>query len=433
MADETPNVRPEELLGTPLTEDYAPHAIPGMYLFHRQRPLFTPTSIAAMLTDPRIQFGLSLMIGPIMTMTSVVIECEDAEFVKFANQQYRRFWNTSVARVLSSIPWGYSGSEVMYKEEDGQLSFDVVRDLKAWDVRAVSFKGELVGMTVKGMVNAKLSPDRKLFIGGPKCLWNVHSRGHHLFYGQSHMYGCYVPWWETWSEGGYRDMRRLWFYKNCFRSPIIRHPPGSSVLTNGVKISNKDLAREIVEKIRSGAVLAMSSLKDSSNNYLWEYEEAQSFAAPEGLMDYGDMLRLEVFEGMGIPSEVVEQEGNGLGTGEGRSIPLLSFLASLQTIAQWVVFDFDNQILRNLARMNFSDGLRYQVYVKPLIDTIINDENEPLTQEGEPGEEVDEEGNPLEEEIPDDNEPAPTNKPPTKQNGKKPGKLNGKPKVKQPT
>lgn len=415
MAEEDkPEVKPEELLVSPLTEDYAPQAQPGMYLYQRQRPLFTNQVINLMLSDPRIQFGLSLLMGPIISMTSIKVTCENDEATKFITRQFKRFWYTSVARVLKSIPWGYSGSEVMYVEEDGLIHFDTIRDIQSPDARAVAYKGELVGMTVKGLnshiLNDNKYPDRKLFIGGPKCLWNVQRRDYNLFYGQSYLYGAFVPWWETWSEGGYRDMRRLWFYKNCFRSPTIRHPGGSSRILDGTPtgrlVPNKQLAREIVDKMRSGATLALSSMRDQHAEYLWDVEPAETYQSPGGLMEYGELLRLEEFEGMGIPAEVAESAGYGLGTGEGRSIPLIAFLSWLQLIANWLVFDFDNQCVKPLVRLGFADGVRYGIEVNKLIDVVMNDQTEPLAEDGEEGAEVDEEGNPL----------------PGNENGGKPGK-----------
>ena len=76
---------------------------------------------------------------------------------------------------------------------------------------------------------------------------------------------------------------------------------------------------------------------------------------PAGLMEYGQSLKEELFEGMGIPPEVFQNATSGFGAASGRQIPEEAFFSILQEMTQWLIADADNQIFRHLVRINFGD------------------------------------------------------------------------------
>jgi hypothetical protein len=395
--------KPSELLGGPRTADYLPSYLPSHFSIHRTRPPFSSFIIREMLTDPRIIFGLWLIKGPILTSAKFEIEAPSADIQNFIQKNLKRFWKNSASRALKAVEWGYSASEVLYRLEDGRVHFDILRDLEPLDCRAITKQGEFQGMTVD---NVPQFSDQeattvggggargKIFLGGPKAFWHVHGREKHPWYGMSRLYGCHIPWWEQWSDGGYRDIRRLWFYKNSFEGGIIYHPPGTVRTKEGTVVSNRDLARELLEKKRAGGTLALpNTMQDTKRS--WEYEPPSANAVPTGLLEYGDLLRREVLEGMGIPNEVIDAGGNqGFGSSSGRKVPQLAFFSTLQELVQWLVSDIDKQILRPLVTMNFGDDLNYEINVLPLTDEL--DENKPQDQNpNQPQQEYDEEGNPI--------------------------------------
>ena len=349
---------PNQLLGKPLTADYIPHGYWGMFMFARNRPVFSGSVIREMMSDPRVIFGLWLIKGPILSNSRFKIETDNEDIREFLITNITRFWRNSAARALKSVEWGFSASEVMYRVVDGQIQFDILKDIHSLDCRAVTQDGALKGFTVRDVGHkgkAGVMSREKLFIGIPKGFWHIHWRDRHPWYGLSRLYGAHIPWWEAWSDGGYRDIRRLWFHKNAFEGGVMYHPPGVTRTKEDLVISNKDLAREMIEKKRTGGTLTLPNTMSSDGIRSWEYEPPAPNSIPSGLMEYGVSLKEELFEGMGIPPEVFEGGGGGFGTGSGRQVPEEAFFSVLQEMVQWLISDADQQIFRHLVRMNFGD------------------------------------------------------------------------------
>jgi len=109
MIDHATRVTPKELLGDPITHNY--DMIQGMhwYLMHN-RPTFTYQAIHDMSTDPRIQFGLGLIRGPLQAHADWEIEASSTEVEKFVREQLEWFWLISARKALASLEWGFSGS-----------------------------------------------------------------------------------------------------------------------------------------------------------------------------------------------------------------------------------------------------------------------------------------------------------------------------------
>ena len=364
-------INPNQLLGSPLTADYLPEGYTGMFLFARNRPPFSGTVIREMMSDPRVIFGLWLIKGPILANSRFKIVCEDEEVTKYLIENITRFWRNSAARALKSIEWGYSASEVLYKVVEGKIHFDILKDIHSLDTRAVTKEGSLVGFTVRNvpvrstqvpMQGGEYGEHKKLFIGIPKGFWHIHWRDRHPWYGLSRLYGAHIPWWEQWSDGGYRDIRRLWFHKNAFEGGVMYHPPGVTRTKDNLVISNKDLAREMIEKKRTGGTLTLPNTMSGDGIRSWEYAAPVGNPIPAGLMEYGASLKEELFEGMGIPPEIFQSGGSGFGSATGRAIPEEAFFSVLQEILQWLISDADQQIFRHLVRLNFGqDHARYEI------------------------------------------------------------------------
>ena len=60
-----------------------------------------------------------------------------------------------------------------------------------------------------------------------------------------------------------------------------------------------------------------------------------------------------MFEGMGIPPEVVESSGStGFGSSSGRKVPMLAYMASLSPIVTELITDTKSQIINPLLIAN---------------------------------------------------------------------------------
>jgi len=345
-------INKEELLGPPKTAEYEPPDTSlAAHLYHPNRPFFTLHSIDAMLTDARVVFGLKLIRGPILSNARFFVNAKNEALKEFLVSQINRFWRTSASIALRSLDYGFLGCEVLYRAYENRLQFDKLKFLHPHTTRVVTRKGEFVGIEVDRIANRSST----LFLGRPKCFWTVHQRDQHNWYGRSLLRGAFLAWNEVWSAHGYRDQRRLWFYKNAYAGPRIGYPPGAAPQETG-QLAPKPyrvIAQEILDKMISGSGCVYPMGGE------WNFEDARPISIPEGLLEYGDQLRDEIWEGMGIPPEVARAEGTGAYAG--RRIPQQAFYSVLQEIVQDTITDLDDQILQPLVQMNFGPYSDYEI------------------------------------------------------------------------
>lgn len=426
------DINPESLLGRPISaEDYVPHATGGhagmswfAALMNRNRPIFNYYVIVDMLQDPRVTFGLMLLKGPIVSNPTYEINCNNSAVTEFLDKNIRRFWTYSAERVMRAIEWGFSGSEILYRRdpEDGLIYFDDVRDFHSLDCRPVIHHGAVVGFRYRSVIDASLfgmtamtqedvykksktegkydnDPTWK-YLGAPKALWHLHNRARNPWFGLSRLYGPHVPWYEMWSEDGWRNICRLWFSGCVFDGGVMYHPPGMVAVPNGPPMPARDYAREMIEKKRTGAVLTLPNQPSGDGGeQAWLYQKPEGNPTPAGLLERGEGLRSEIFEALGIPPEVIQSSGDsGFGSASGRQVPQMAYNSILLSLAMSLLLDFDKYCLRYLVATQFGP-VSYELLCRPL-DEVKQDPNDPNgdnTPNGTGDEEVDENGEPIED------------------------------------
>ena len=357
---------PDDLLGPARAGEYIPDIIGGMLPYNRNRPVFSAFYIEEMLADPRLCYALWLLKGPLLANAKFEVRSANSEIQKFVTAIMERFWRNDATKALKAIEWGYQGGEVVRTVRDGRITFDHLLDFNTRDVRVVTHYGKFSGITVNNVPFCNLEKKKKIFLGGAKAFLHTHWREKHPWYGQSRFYGAYVPWWEIWTNGGFRDVRRLWFFKNAYEGGTIYHPPGSTRIGN-VVVPNKQLADEMITKKRAGGTLALINQSGADGQPLWRYEPPSGNPVPAGLLEYGKLLSDEELEGMGIPPEIIESGGDqGFGSATGRQVPQTAFYAVEQELLQSVVSDILRYIIRQDVALNFSEAEALEVEVIPL-------------------------------------------------------------------
>jgi len=348
---------PEDLIGPALTAEYEPPDLAlSAHFFHPNRPLFTLWHVDAMLTDPRVRFGLDLLRGPIISNSHFAVYTKNLALKDFLNRQLSRFKQNSLNIALRCMDYGYLGCEVLYRSVENLLQFDKLKFLHPHNTRVVTRQGNYVGLEVTRVGRV----DTALYIGRPKSFWTVHNPDAHIWYGRSRLRGAFLAWHEIWSDHGYRDQRRIWFYKNAYAGPKVGYPPGStpSEEPGQPPLDHRVVAQEMVDKMVSGTGVTYPVIGTSPQGG-WIIEDPKPIPIPEGLMEYGDQLRDEIWEGMGIPPEVARAEGTGAFAG--RRVPQQAFYSVLQEILQQIITDFDEQVLLPMVRMNFGTGQSYEI------------------------------------------------------------------------
>lgn len=424
------------------TYDYDPTAHIGrpIYGLLHHRPAFTMNSVDMMLLDARVQLGLNLIKGPIHAYTQFysqeeaqnpaihmlvmqqadrfhyTVETEDEEVGEFVLRTLKRFWTNGVIKALTAIEWGFSGSEVIYERgQETRIEYKDLRCLNVFDVRPVTYRGGLVGMDIQ---NATMSTK---YLGIPKAFWHVHCRESHPFYGKSRLHGAWGAFWEMWSESGARDIRRTWFHRCAYDGGSMRYPIGKSAIPGGGSISNRDIALEMMAKKRTGGYLVMPN-QIINGVPAWEYDPPSGSQTPEGVMQYPEDLRKEILEGMGIPPEIIEGGGGGLGAATGRMVPMLAYQSTLKMLTEAVINDFKSQVMDYLIMLNWGRLPSYNI-----IPIVPAQALAPQMQEGGPGEGVPEEDQTGEEDQDQEGEaPPPKSKTPPNTKPKAPSSQNAK-------
>jgi hypothetical protein len=384
---------PNNFLGKVKTAEYVPRHYGGRtWQGFRRIPPFNLSTVEQMLTDPRIAFGLRLIKGPIRANAKFFIRTKNKSLREYLQENIGRFWMNASIRVLKSVEWGFSCSEVLYDVKDGDLMYDDIKDINPPDVKCETLNGRLVKANIRSMSQGVDGDMRPTSIYPPNMLWNTQEIEYNPYYGRSRLYGAYIPWLEKWSEGGFRDIRRLFYFKYSYFGGILYFPPGSTVLNddgsgNGRIVDNMDLARELLEKMRTGATLTLPNRVEADGTKAWEYVPAASLGEPAGLVDYGDSLSDEEWEGMGIPPEVARAEGTGAYAG--RLIPMQAYYSILQETLDAVMRDADQWVFNPLAVATFGEqeGNDYDIIPFSLWDVMekkYGAESQPQPQAGQP-------------------------------------------------
>lgn len=355
----------DSLLETRGTE-YIPDVFPIGYPYNRNRPLFSSFFIEEMLADPRLVYALWLLKGPILSNAKFEYQCSRTDIQQFMEDIMKRFWRNDACKALKAIEWGFQGAEVIRTVREGRITFDSLLDFHPRDIRVVTNYGQFSGVTVNNVPFCNMEKKKKIYLGGAKAFLHTHWREKHPWYGLSRFYGAFIPWWEIWTNGGFRDVRRLWFFKNAYEGGTMYHPPGSTKIGN-INVPNKVLADELITKKRAGGTLSLQSGIDGNGQPLWKYESPVGNPVPTGLLEYGKLLNDEELEGLGIPPEVIESGGDqGFGSATGRQIPQTAFYAILQELIQALVSDIMRYIIRPDIALNFGEDEARKVEIIPM-------------------------------------------------------------------
>jgi len=370
------------------TAGYTPQATTGYISVVNRLPVFLRDHVPDMLREPRISLGLKTIKGPILSKCRFYVRDEQSKpgkpspIKKFICDQITRFWENGVETALTSLEYGFSGSEVVYRIHDDDYCYDHLEPLQQRDIRLQIKKKTGKKDCIKVVRNDSNSSSHKpLYIGGIKSLWCVQNRDFHKYYGRSVLYGAFQPWMDLYADGGAHDVRRLYYHKYAYSGDIIYYPPGATPGTtsgpgadpDGSR-ANKQLARQLINQRRSGAALAFPNKRDEKGNRLWEIDEAKAGPSVTNMLEYYQDLKKEIFEGMGIPPEVLEASEVGSGW-SGRSIPQHSFFTTLHGYAAAVIRDFNEQIIAPLIRLNYQTDYDYSIVPFGLVRDSESDEN----------------------------------------------------------
>ena len=168
------------------------------------------------------------------------------------------------------------------------------------------------------------------------------------------------------------------------QAPVIVEIDERSLAEFGQWPWPRNLVAQLLQEIRDKGALSvgldMMFPEPDRTSRVIEY--ANNSASGVELMEYFRMLDKQMFEGLGIPEELIEAGQTGSGYA-GRRVPAQSFFAILQELGEMLLSDVDEQIIRPLVAWNFDDSVDYTVEMLPLAASDVEEDTLPGDEETE--------------------------------------------------
>lgn len=335
-----------------------PHASAGYYP-HLRRPVFMPSvHVPLMMTEPRVVLAMWVIKGTIIANTRFYVECDDGDgspLKEFLIKQLTRLWLTGANTVLEALDYGYIAAEPLYRPHTRYKAMcDGLHSLGHQHVAPLVLNGEKVGVRLTG------GGGEAIDLAGLKSFWHTHARNHDRWYGRSRLYGAFSPWLSLTSPMGADDVAKLYYQKHSFPGRVCHHPPGMGQGINGMLVPNRDVALDILQKLRAGSDVTLPSEFDPQGNEMWKIEGLDQIEGGADVREWIYDLKDQILEGVGVMPEVVEAASVGSGW-SGRKVPQQAFQGLLQEVVFWAIEDLDKQILRPLAEFEFGTVCDYSI------------------------------------------------------------------------
>lgn len=370
----------------------------------RDLPPFSFAMIYFMLMDPQIRLCLNIRSAPLfgaefawkksdpMSPSGYKwipgIQARRPEVAKYVERQLTKIWHNHLADIVDAQTWGWSAGEVCLKLGASRMvEVSRIEPRKAEDVRLLMTGGVPSGVEFSRINNNRSG--NKINLGFPDCFFHSHGKQPGEDYGTSVLLGAYSPWADKWLDGGALDVRRLFMLKDAYSGADLGYPEGHTFL-DGMDdpVPNRDLARQIVEQIRSGGVTTRPSERDERGNEKWPLTRATVSGNPAHILQYPKDCDDEIRQGIGIPDGVIDD--TGAGAWAGKRIPMSAFYASLDTWIIQIINDLTEQILERLVLLNFGKAEDFQITHKPLAEQAMEQQSnagggQPEAQQQQPG------------------------------------------------
>lgn len=316
----------------------------------------------------------------------------DGPDAQFAQRTLRRIWDTSLVVCLDCFDYGYAAAEALYDKEDDLLVFDRLKAIHPRDAQPWVRHGELDFIEVKNVDGRPVrltGPNRRLTEDGKtvdaedtpcKGFWIAHGQKYNPFYGRSDLVAAWF-WWNLKNrEDGLVETLFKWAYRHSLGCTVIRHPDAMVDGPNG-PVHCQDLARELVNSVKSGGTIALNSNTGEDGKYQWLIEQwAKIEGNADGLIGIIEYADKQMQRGILIPDEVVTHEGSTGGYSRSQ-VAASAYYVGAEHSLNSVIEAFDDQIIRPLVRLNFGQA-NYKIKPKPLIPP---DQSQQGQQPGQPG------------------------------------------------
>lgn len=376
----------QRLTGTAATAGYEPTPYAPLR-YPRDLPRLNSEWVRRMLSDSAVTLALAARKAPLLSCQWAYeqngkwingVQASSPEVGDFVHRQLQRMWKRGISRLLDSGQvWGWGAGELTFRKVNNKIEIDriLVRDHE--DVRPIVSEGDVVGVQFRRIKHAK---NGIVNLGLPRAIWHAHNPMAGQVFGWTALAAAFSPWWDKNGEGGALDVRRLFFIKDAYRSVRLYYPGSTTKITvNGVQtdVPNSEIAMQIAEKMRTGAVYALPSDIWQDGSPKWRVEEATVASNPAHILQYPKDLDAEILNAMGIADDVLKSEATG--SWAGKAVPQQATYCILEQWLNDLICDVDRP-LEELVEINFGPGHQYEITTKPLAEQMLEQQNKAQPQ-----------------------------------------------------
>ncbi len=339
---------------------------------------FSLREVESMRDDYQVGMCLKYRAVPLYT-AEFEYECADPRVKDWLIENHERFWRRSLSTATEDQPYGYKGAEAMYRQDAAGLwNFDCLKGFEWSDCRPRTFNGQLVAVRVGNVSPEEEAKNKSIAEGGyvdlptagrlkpAKGIWFVHEPRRNPWYGRPVCKPMWFPWRvRTMPAGCFEDIV-LFAYKFSISCVVVRHPNEFYLDAGGVQRHSADLTREMVEQIKAGGLILLSSDTDENGKYKYLVEtwgQVNGDAAPLiGIAEFWDKC---IQRGADVPDEVITHQGSTGGFSRSQ-IAASAYLMSAEQDLHAKQENEEQQVLRPASRMNFGHD-NWKIKAKPLI------------------------------------------------------------------
>ncbi len=404
------------LIGDPISSGYRP-SIPTASLWEEGGgPRFwLYRDLEAMLVHPAVKNPLRIYQSG-TSLAEFEYEASSPEVLDWGIKEFTKFWETARQYVVRSFEYGWMGGELVYEHENGYLGFDELYPFSARDVTVLTQRRQYVGFRLRnaGRIQVDLwgprggivedaatifhpGTDSSYGYGQPKVriprtvpakgFWYAHNPRTSRWYGESQLFGAWLPWCRLARPDGAEYIVDAAIYRFGCAGPVVKYPEEDRRDKAGNMIISRDMARRLAENIKSNMAAAVPSScypADQGGKPKWEIVLPQYVMNVAPLDDHNKVLEKSISSGIGVPPELQEAVVGGLGN-SGREVPMYAFLQDQQWNVQAFCKAWHDQIGEPLTHWNFGPEAWFRVKPKNLLK-LMKQQDQP-GQGGQEGEE----------------------------------------------
>lgn len=355
---------------------------------HQKLPVMSFQVIEQILLDETIQIGLAARRAAIQGVEfgyemngqwQVGVMCQDEAVGAWVMRQIRKLWSCALEHISSAQVYGWSGMEVIWErsEEFGTWEIATIEQRHANDVRVLvsNETGRPCGVR---FMHVKSALEGYVDLRFPESFFHSYDAQPGELYGRSVLTGAYRAWADKHFDGGAIDVRRLFMHKDAYGGADLRYPEGSTdvgTIDQPHEVSNRELAREIVEQLEAGGVTTTPAQYDDKGNPMWQLTRATVPSNPSHILQYPGDLDGEMLRGMFVPDGVLKADDTG--SWQGRLIPMGILYANLDPWVEVILRDIKEQLLEPGIINNFGRLIPFDVAHKPLAKQALEQQRGP--------------------------------------------------------